>query len=295
MRVKLISQESAMIAEGRNPLQRDLDAAERRAWKLQELLEEVQARSDQRIGALEVRNQQMRDALEDVQRSGDPGGVLGKVLEKGVYETLCEEFPADVITPVLAGKKGGDLIVAVRTSSGATAGRVLVEVKNTKNFMSAWLVKAKADAAAAQADVALIVTRTMPRKAEYSAVRLDGVYICRPADVTGYVSVLRHSLITVAAHRAVAAARSADGAADTLFEALTSPVGLNRFQALYDSHQRALVQLTGERAAADLAFRKRETELRASLSTLMEITADVQGAIGGQQASGLQGILELPG
>ena len=122
--------------------------------------------------------------------------------------------------------------------------------------MSEWTVKAKNDARNAEADLALIISRSVPRQMSRAIDFIDGVYVCRPPDAIGILHIPRQMLIRSTARKTPT--ESKETAAETLYETITSPAGLARLQALSDAYARTMTQITAEKMAADLNFRKRE-------------------------------------
>ena len=90
------------------------------------------------------------------------------------------KFPIDEIEPVPKGEFGGDVLHRVIGSGGHTGGTILWETKRTRNWSDVWLIKLREDQRAAKAEIAVIVTQTLPKGVETFEM-LDGVWVTHPA------------------------------------------------------------------------------------------------------------------
>jgi len=106
-----------------------------------------------------------RKQIEELKRKAEQGSqqMQGEVQELHLEALLREKFARDVIEPVPKGEFGGDVLHRVRGPADQPCGSILWESKRTKNFSDGWLAKLREDQRQAGADVALIVTTTMPK------------------------------------------------------------------------------------------------------------------------------------
>jgi hypothetical protein len=77
---------------------------------------------------------------------------------------LRERFPWDTIDPVPKGEYGGDALQRVVGSHGQPCGTIIWESKRTKNWSDGWLVKLREDQRAAKAELAVIVSQSLPKE-----------------------------------------------------------------------------------------------------------------------------------
>src|SRR4030095_4844740 len=79
---------------------------------------------------------------------------------------------------------------------GQECGKIVYESKRTSAFTQDWIEKLKNDMRSLGADIAVIVTRTMPREMDCFGIK-DGVWICNFSEVRALANVLREGVIRV--------------------------------------------------------------------------------------------------
>jgi hypothetical protein len=84
--------------------------------------------------------------------------------------------------------------------AGQVVGSILWEAKRTKNWSDGWLVKLREDQRAAKADVALIVSHTLPKGVQ-TFDYIDGVWVTDPKCALAVAVALRESLLAVSVTR----------------------------------------------------------------------------------------------
>ena len=107
----------------------------------------------------------MQRKIEDLKRKAEQGSqqLQGEVQELELEALLRQKFPRDLLEVVPKGEFGGDMIQRVVGPTGQICGSILWEAKRTKNWSDGWLAKLRADQRLAKADMALIVSQTLPR------------------------------------------------------------------------------------------------------------------------------------
>jgi hypothetical protein len=107
----------------------------------------------------------LRGKIDELQRKAEQGSqqLQGEVLELELERILQATFPHDQILPVPKGVFGGDVTQKILTPAGLHCGTILWESKRTKSWSDSWIDKLKGDQRAAKADVAIIVSTTMPK------------------------------------------------------------------------------------------------------------------------------------
>ena len=100
-----------------------------------------------------------------MKRRADQGStqLQGEVQELALEKLLQAAFPFDLVEPIGKGVRGADCTMTVRNSSGQECGKIIYESKRTKNFEADWVDKLKSDMRQQGAQVAILVTRVMPR------------------------------------------------------------------------------------------------------------------------------------
>ena len=112
--------------------------------------------------------QAMKKTVDDLKRKADQGSqqLQGEVLELDLEESLKAAFPRDIIEPVGKGVRGGDVLQRVVGPQGKVAGTILWESKRTKAWSDKWLDKLRDDQREAKAQIAALVTSTLPKPIE---------------------------------------------------------------------------------------------------------------------------------
>ena len=90
---------------------------------------------------------------------------------------LKSEFPLDEILPVPKGVTGADIIQKVIDRSGRVCGQIVWESKKTKAWSDGWIQKLKDDQRLIKADIAIIVSTTLPENVKGFVFR-EGIWIC---------------------------------------------------------------------------------------------------------------------
>ena len=166
-----------------------IETRERAKREAEESLKLNIAEKDQTISS-------MQSKIEDLKKKADQGSqqLQGEVQELELEENLRREFSLDVIEPVPKGEFGGDVVQRVVSVSGQPCGMILWESKRTKNWSDGWLPKLREDQRAAKADIAVIVSQSLPKGLD-TFQTIDGVCVTHPRLVLPVATLLRQSLI----------------------------------------------------------------------------------------------------
>ena len=186
-------------------------------------------------------------------------------------------FPFDEITVVAKGVKGADCIQAVRNNFGQECGRIIYESKRTSAFSADWIEKLKYDMRSLSADIAVIVTRTMPREMDCFGIK-DGVWICSFDEVKALASVLRDGVV-----RVFNAAKSQENKGDKmhlLYDYLTSTEFAEQWKAIREGFLSMKISIQRERDAMEKLWKAREKQLEKVLLNAAHIRGSIEGISG---------------
>jgi hypothetical protein len=152
-------------------------------------------------GQLRTKDEELvrvKQALDQAQRVGISGEMLGEVAEMTLENRLKKAFPDDQFEPVGRGKRGGDLLQSVQGG-----GSILWESKDGyASWSNDWVPKLKRDRDAAKASVGILVTTIGPgSKSVQAALFDDGVVMTPPGIVVGVASLLRPQFTEIARQR----------------------------------------------------------------------------------------------
>ena len=187
------------------------------------------------------------------------------------------------------GKFGGDILQHVRDHKGQLCGKILWESKRTTAWSDRWLPKLKKDQRNAHAELAVIVSQTMPKDIVLFE-QLDGVWVSSLSCILPVASALRISLIELANAR-----RSSEGQAtkaQQMYSYLTGPRFKHRVESIAEKFTELRKDLDGERKWMTKQWAKRDREL----TTVLEATSGMYGDLQGIAGRSLQDIdaLERP-
>jgi hypothetical protein len=217
--------------------------------------------------------------IEELSRKAGQGSqqLQGEALELELETLLRNRFPQDLIQPVPAGESGGDILQRVRGSDGQLVGIILWETKNAKAWNNAWLAKLRSDQRSAKADVALLVSTSLPKGIETFDL-VDGVWITRLLFALPLAAILRRTLIDLARnHRA---AQGQQAKMEMVYQYLTGARFRSRIETIIEKFADMRVDLDRERKMMTRIWAKREEQLRSVLDSSSGLYGDLQGITG---------------
>lgn len=233
----------------------------------------------------------MRRQIEDLKRKADQGSqqIQGEAGEERLEAMLLDAFPMDDIRGIGPGVRGADLHQIVAGSRGATCGAILWECKNAKHWSEAWIAKLKTDQRALRADIAVLVTSSLPKGCTRFVV-IDGVLVTEFACAVALAGVLRIQLQQLSQARH--AASSQEEKLELLYRYLSGIEFRQRVEAVVDAFTAMRHDLDQERRAAERAWARRAKQIDAVTFNVAGMYGDLQGLVPSLPAIRL---LELPG
>lgn len=222
--------------------------------------------------------QGMQRQIEELKRRSEQGSqqLQGEVQELELESQFRSKFPTDLIEPVPKGEMGGDFFQRIQSPYGP-CGVILWESKRTKNWSDGWLSKLRDDQRTSKADIAVIVSQTLPKGIEtFDCV--DGIWITSPKCALPIALVLRQSLMELALVR-----QSREGQQTKMalvYEYLTGPAFRHRISAIVEKFSDMQEDLEKERRAMLKLWAKRESQIRGVLETTAGLYGDLQGIAG---------------
>ena len=234
----------------------------------------------------------MQTQIEELKRRAEQGSqqLQGEVQELELEALLRAKFPRDTIEPVPKGEFGGDALQRVMGPLGQVCGTILWESKRTKNWSDGWLVKLRDDQRTAKADIAIIVSQTLPKDVE-SFDLVDGIWVTNAKSVFSLAVALRHSLIELASAR-----QALDGQqtkTEMVYQYLTGPRFRHRVEAIVEAFSSMQEDLDREKKAITKQWAKREEQIERVMQATVGMYGDLQ-AIAGKSFQEIEG-LELTG
>lgn len=255
--------------------------------QVNEALEAVRAKAKQdaeetlalKVKEGETRIASMQQTIEELKRKAEQGSqqLQGEAQELVLEDALRARFPFDTLEPVGKGEFGGDVLQRVVNAGGQVCGSILWESKRTRAWSDGWLPKLKGDQRAAGADLALIVSQTMPKGVE-TFDQIDGVWVTGSKCAMAVAGALRESLILMASVKAAGEGQATKSA--LMYDYLTGPKFRHRIEAVVDRFSEMQEDLASERKATMKRWAKREQQLHAVLDSTAGLYGDLQGIAG---------------
>ncbi|WP_293007077.1 DUF2130 domain-containing protein [Nitrosomonas sp.] len=281
--------------------QRELDDAKREleltvAKRVQDGLIEVrslakkEAEEEQKFKVMEKEQTiaAMQKQIEDLKRRAEQGSqqLQGEVQELELENLLRIKFPYDAIEPVPKGEYGGDVLHRVVGAGGQPCGVILWEFKRTKNWSDAWLVKLRDDQRVAKAEIAIIVSHSLPKGIETFEL-IEGVWVTHPRAALPVAMILRQSLLEVALAR-----QSSEGQqtkTEMVYQYLTGPRFRQRVEAIVEAFSTLQEDLERERKVIMKQWAKREEQIERVMTATVGMYGDLQG-IAGKSLQEIEGL-----
>ena len=230
------------------------------------------AEKDQQITA-------MQQKLEEARRTGDNASqqLTGEVMETDLCDNLMAAFPNDDFERVKKGHTGGDVLQTVKNRLGHVCGKILWESKRTKNWSDSWLPKLRDDQREAGADVAALMSETLPDDVRHFELR-EHVWVTGVPTVVALATALRQGLIETANARRAAA--GTDSAKDHAYTYLTGPTFRQRVRGALEPISQMRDDHELEKRMTLKRWGAREKQLDRFMSAMLGMYGDLQGLVG---------------
>lgn len=261
-------------------LQKDREKLSEDIRKIEE--QKVAARDTEyqmRLKELEKQLDDQKKMAEEMRRKAEQGSMQlqGEVQEIALEEMLKAAFPFDEIREVGKGVRGADCIQMVRNSFGQECGQIIYESKRTNAFAADWIDKLKSDMRSLGAEIAVIVTKTMPKEMDCFGIK-DGVWICSFSEVKALSAVLRDGVV-----RVFNAAKSQENKGDKmhlLYGYLTSTEFAEQWKAIREGFMSMKLSIQKERDAMEKLWKAREKQLEKVLLNAAHVRGSIEGISG---------------
>ena len=232
-----------------------------------------------RMKEMEERLEAQRKLAEEMRRKAEQGSMQlqGEAQELVLEEMLQTAFPFDLILEVGKGVRGADCIQIVRSNFGQECGKIIYESKRTNAFANEWVEKLKADTRSQGAEIAVIVTKTMPKDMDCFGIK-DGVWVCDFSEVKALASVLREGVI-----RVFNTAKSNENKGDKmhlLYGYLTSSEFAEQWKAIREGFLAMKLSIQRERESMERLWKAREKQLEKVLLNAAHIRGSIEGIAG---------------
>ena len=232
-----------------------------------------------RLKEMEKQLDDQKKLAEEMRRKAEQGSMQlqGEVQELALEEMLKTSFPFDIISEVGKGVRGADCIQTVRNNFGQECGKIIYESKRTENFGTDWIEKLKTDMRSLGADIAIIVTKTMPRGMDRFGEK-DGVWICSFNEIKSVAYMLREGVVKI-----FNASKSQENKGDKmhmLYDYLTSNEFAGQWKAIREGFMSMKLSIQKERDAMEKLWKAREKQLEKVLLNAAHVRGSIEGISG---------------
>ncbi|MFL5728361.1 MAG: DUF2130 domain-containing protein [Cytophagaceae bacterium] len=235
--------------------------------------------SQMKMKEKDMQLQSMKDQIEIMKRKADQGSMQlqGEAQELVLEELLKTTFPFDLIEEVGKGVKGADVIHTVRNNFGKECGRIVYESKRTKAFSDSWIDKIKNDLRGQNADLAVIVTETMPKELDRFGVR-EGVWVCTFQEIKSVAMILRDSLMKI--HAVRVSQENKGDKMQMLYDYLTGREFRQQMEAIVEGFTSMQEGLMKEKNVTQKLWKEREKQIEKVIQNTIDMYGSVRGIAG---------------
>ncbi len=231
----------------------------------------------------------MQKQIEELKRKAEQGSqqLQGEVQELELEQLLRMKFPHDVIEPVPKGEHGGDVLQHVINPMNQPCGTIIWESKRTSSWSDKWLPKLREDQRAAKAEIAVIVSQSLPKDVDLFDL-VDGVYVTTPKTALAIALLLRQGLIETASARL--ASQGQESKMEMVYQYLTGPRFRQRVQAIVEAFSAMQDDLDKEKKVLTKQWAKRAEQIDHVMQATVGMYGDLQGIAGKtmQEIEGLE-------
>ena len=255
--------------------------------QLQERQKEIEEKAKKMEGErFELKIKELEKKLEDqvqmaetMRRKMEQGSMQlqGEVQELALEELLRGSFPFDRIEEVSKGVKGADCMQIVMNAQAVECGKIIYESKRTKAFTNDWIEKLKTDMRNQQADLAVIVSETLPRDMSSFGFK-DGVWICRFNEVKALAHLLRDSLLRIS--QAMLSQENKGDKMHMLYDYLTGNEFRQHIEAVVEGFVSMKETIGREKLQMEKLWKEREKQLEKVLLNTTQFYGSIKGIAG---------------
>jgi hypothetical protein len=255
--------------------------------KMQELKSELEEKIrknegekvDMKLKEKDKTIEDLHKMVDEMKRRSEQGSMQlqGEVQELALEELLRSSFPFDIIEEVSKGVRGADAIQIVNNHFGKQCGKIIYESKRTKSFSAEWIEKLKSDQRLSQADVAILVTQTMPKEMTHFGEK-NGIWICSFEEVKPLAAVIRDGILKIS--QATASQENKGEKMQMMYDFLTSIEFKNQMEAIIDGFRSMREGIIKERIQAEKNWKEREKQLDKVLLNATHFIGSVKGIAG---------------
>ncbi len=285
--LEFLQKEQALINK---ELELELSVQKQLQQEREKLTEDIRKIEEQKISAkehdfvmkvkeLEKQLDDQKKLAEEMRRKSEQGSMQlqGEVQELLLEELLQSTFPFDKIEEVGKGVRGADCIQIVRNQFGIETGKIIYESKRTKDFGGDWIEKLKTDMRNLGADVAVIVTQTLPKGMDRFGEK-DGVYICTFTEVKSVALLLRNAILKI--YDAKKGQENKGDKMALLYDYLVGNEFIGQWSAMREGFKNLRNLLQKERDDFEKNWKKKQVLIEKIINSSLQISGSMEGISG---------------
>jgi hypothetical protein len=217
--------------------------------------------------------------VNEMKRKAEQGSMQlqGEVQEQALEDILKKTYIFDIIEEVGKGMRGADAIQTVMNEFGQACGKIIFESKRTQNFSNDWIEKLKDDQRNTGAEIAVLVTQTMPKDLERFGEK-EGVYVCNFHEMNALVFVLRQILLKT--HSTKATQENKADKMGMLYNYLTGSQFKHQLEAIVEGFTNLKSELEREKRAMQRIWKERELQIEKVIGNTVDMYGSVRGIAG---------------
>lgn len=240
---------------------------------------EAEEQQKLRIAERDKTISELQQKLEEAIRKAEEGSqrIRGEVQELDLEATLRTTFPRDNIEEIAKGQSGADIVQRVLDAIGKTCGSILWESKRTVRWQDGWLTKVRQDQRKSKAEIAVIVTETMPAGVDHFE-HISGVWVTCPMLAMPLAMALRAGLVDTATARCASEGQQTKMV--ILYQYLTGSQFKQRIQAIVEGFKTLKEDLESEKRSTLRRWAAKEKQLELVMAATTGMYGDLQGIAG---------------
>ena len=232
-----------------------------------------------RLREMEKQLEDQKKLVDELKRKAEQGSMQlqGEVQETALEEILRNNFPFDLVEEIGKVTKGADCIQTVRNNFGQECGTIIYESKRTKDFGGDWIEKFKTDMRSTGADIAVLVTKAMPKDLDCFGLK-EGIWVCTFSEVKALANVLRDGIIRV--YNSSKKHENKGDKMHLLYDYLTSHEFSEQWKAIREGFVSMRMSITKERNVMEKIWAAREKQLEKVLLNAAHVKGSIEGIAG---------------
>lgn len=205
--------------------------------------------------------------------------LIGEVQELRLESLLTEiHGDTDNIVPVPKGVNGADCYQEVRSDSGVLLGKILYESKFTKSFSKGWLKKLHEDNRSVNAEILVLVTKTMPKELEDQRFGIiDGIFITKLNFVKPLSILLKYSILKVS--QVQMQYKGHESKQKVLFDYITSQEFENLSKSVLGQLESLKNSMDSEKKKLVKIYQEREQMIEKAIMSMTEYFGKINGIV----------------